>query len=325
MLSPKRRTYCLAAILFVIAIGFGTWLNLPTTRYQSYMGQYEKIYLEKGPVDVMVIGTSATQTVMEPELLAKLLKQQLGREVVIYDFSKSWRGDDFTYVALRDFFKQGRNAKQILIEYRWNGGDSHDHFYRVSRFDDIIQGAIHKDGYPWTFRLQDVFALTVAKASFYLSTLLLGDWVDMPTGPVRDAATSATRPNDAVSSHLVTDEINLHAEEYKTAPDRVWDWQSDIEGRNRYLHRKIMKMAKDAGAEITFFELPLIYRTPMDAKMVKDISKLYGVPLITKSRKQMEVIFPKGYTDHGHYTDFGRQKYMEWFAQYLAPKLRKYE
>ncbi len=320
-----RRAFLMMTIFIVVAIAFGSWLNLPTTRYQSYVGQYEKIFLEKGPVDVLVTGTSATQTVMDPELLAKLLKQRLGRDVVIYDFSKSWRGDDFTYVALRDFFKQGRNAKQILIEYRWNGGDSHDHFYRVARFDDILQGAIHKDGYPWAFRLQDVFTLTVAKSSFYLSNLLLGDWVEMSKGPIRQASTSTMRPNDAVSSNLVTDEINLHAEEYKTAPDRVWDWQSDIEERNRYLHGKIIKMARKAGADITFFELPLIYRTPVDAKMVKDISQLYGVPLITKSREQMDVIFPKGYTDHGHYTDFGRQKYMEWLAEYLAPKLREHE
>lgn len=321
-MSPALRVLGAAVILLIAAGAFGSWLDLPTTRYQSYLEQYRKIYLEEGPVDVLVIGTSATQTVMAPELLADLLKKDLGRNVVVYDLSKSWRGDDFTYVTLRDFFEQRRTAKQIVIEYRWNGGDSHDHFYQVANLSDIFRGAIHKDGYPWPIRMQDVLTLCVQKSTYFVSTLILGNWVKPPSDPVRPATTSNTRPNDPTNSEIVTAETRLHAPTYATAPDRSWDWRGRAESRNRYFHREIVAMAMAAGAEVTFVELPLIYRPPLKAKMAKDISDYYQVDFITKTRAEMEEIFPGGYTDHGHYTDRGRENYMKWLASRLAPKLR---
>lgn len=100
--------------------------NVPL-RYGPFHFLSQKIYEEKGDIDIAFFGSSAIWTSIDAKILSTQLSKDLGRNVTVYNFGSNWLYDNLTYdLALRTLGK--RKIKLAIIElHSWANSENEEH------------------------------------------------------------------------------------------------------------------------------------------------------------------------------------------------------
>jgi hypothetical protein len=97
------------------------------------------IFEEKGPVDIVFIGSSLLARGIDINYVERQLSQQLGRPARIRRLSLKWQGLDMQYMLMKDFLEH-RKAGMVIMDmptYSLMGDSPHVQAYRWMRWGEF--------------------------------------------------------------------------------------------------------------------------------------------------------------------------------------------
>ena len=234
----------------VCLVGFAGWVSTPESRYQFYPDHYQMIFRQKGPIDLAAMGSSRLKTAFDGRLMAERLAQRLGRETVVYDLCRDWRGNGIAYVMLRDLFER-RKVGHLVLEYKANGPATNADFEQAALFKDIVESAWAKRGKPPWWRIHEILVYSSDKVTRQLSLWLTG--ARRRYDPKMEMPARTTDPNPVYP--IVSGELYAMRAEFgpgwNEKPDRHWPLVSDDEYRNAYYLGKIIDLARAHKTTVT--------------------------------------------------------------------------
>ena len=110
-------------LLALTVLGIGAlvaWSDQPSVRYASLRCVYRKIYNERGPVDVVVVGTSRTKWGVSPQEVGVSMRRG-GKPVTVLNLARSWRGTQQMFQEVKDVEAERGIRRAIVIEYSREG------------------------------------------------------------------------------------------------------------------------------------------------------------------------------------------------------------
>ena len=97
------------------------------------------IFEEKGPVDILFVGSSLMVRGVDMNYIEQQLSQQLGRPARVRYLALKWQGLDMQYMLMKDFLEH-RKAGMVIMDMPTNAliGDSpHIQAYRWMRWGEF--------------------------------------------------------------------------------------------------------------------------------------------------------------------------------------------
>lgn len=74
----------------------------------------QQIFEEKSDIDILFLGSSLIWSAVDTPYVQKELSRKLGRDVNVLTFGSNWRGEDLSYVLLRDLLEK-RKVQMLVI------------------------------------------------------------------------------------------------------------------------------------------------------------------------------------------------------------------
>ena len=145
------------AVALILVIGF--LLTLPVLMHVASLPPRDRVYSgirvetgtgpldehnifeEKGPVDIVFIGSSLLVRGVDLNYIEQQLSQQLGRPARVRRLSLKWQGLDMQYMLMKDFLEH-RKTGMVIMDMPTNAliGDSpHIQAYRWMRWGEFPQ------------------------------------------------------------------------------------------------------------------------------------------------------------------------------------------
>ena len=313
----SRLLHYLASILIILAlIGFVKLNDRPSIRYYEYPSHYEFIWGQAGNVDLALIGTSRTMRAVWAPVLAEEMKNSLGREPIVYDLSRSGQGPGVEYVILRDLLAS-RQIARIACEYKQpQVNQVHTDFFRLARIQDLLgELPVMKGPYP-----------EKARQAFRQVGLKLGDGLRIllsdTSGLTPVAAPEPARTSDASQPYFIRIDYIARVRKQR---EKGWrkrtpvTWNLDRPGlaRAHYYTKKIIKTARDHGAEVTFFFVPQAYGPCISEKTTADFERRFGARIVQPPLSVRAEMNNGGYADLNHVNDKGMRSFGRWLAGVL--------
>lgn len=309
--------------LAVAAIVSIVLLDRPEPRYIEYPCQFDMIYNQSGPVDLVLAGTSRTMRGFDAEGLAKLLDP--AKPPVVYDLSRGGRGMDQIYVQIRDLLEH-RPVKRLLIEYnkpeegevgRWFA-PMHWTFQTQATFSDIAASVASEPHVSLIERTRLALWLVSQKAAFLFEQI--------PTG--RESLPRMRAPEPARSSDCTPTVKDINSEEVHIMADRTrarwaasqvrtWPIEDVPDERYDYYARKLVALARAHGTEIGFIFLTGIHQRAIAPDFKTRLEAHLGAPVFQLSPETLSRLYPGGYTDASHLSETGRSILMHAVADAL--------
>ncbi len=293
-------------------------MNSPRLRYKPYHYQYKYIYGHKGDVDIAFMGTSRTMRCIIAQYFEKSLSKHSGKSHVIYDISRSGRGEGLEYVMIKDFLKLHK-VKILAIHYNDTLDEIvHPNFIKVASFSDIFSDY---NAYPDSsiIKANCVLRLLGLKLGENLHMIINGEYLKTAKSiPVRTSDYSVPVTVKPKTLKLAAD---THQNTWRKKSEREWGIHSFREYRNTYYIHQILALAKEKGTKVIFFYIPRLYEPPISKKMGQEFENEFSSqwlqpPLDVK----LKMYEPGGYTDTGHVNVKGAEIYMDWLSDLIFKK-----
>ena len=108
-----------ASLLGIFALV--AWSDQPRVRYASLKCIYRQIYDYRGPVDVVLVGTSRVKWGVDPETVSRVYSNGATPPSVVLNLARSWRGTQQMFQEIKDLERERGIRKGIVIEYSREG------------------------------------------------------------------------------------------------------------------------------------------------------------------------------------------------------------
>ncbi len=303
-------------ILFVSLVAFLIKAtDRPAYRYSKYPCQFDMIYGQKGPVDLVVIGSSRSLQGVDAEILSN----ELGGTTV-YNLAKNWRGQGINYALLRDVISR-REVDTILVEANLpEGGTYHAHFFVVGKISDWIKSYRFRSAGEFDFDILSVSSKKIIeRITEQFSLILSGKMGDLAISDAPSPATTGycrTREERIRRGYLDQQEARYH--QYYV--DQKWSWDLDSEAARHDFgfFKEMVDFASENNVKLYFYHINQAYYKTLDPEFSSVFQTKVGAQLFIPGEdltREIENI--DGYADTTHMTAIGREKYTHWLAQSL--------
>ncbi|MGD9601770.1 MAG: hypothetical protein AB7O21_02135 [Gammaproteobacteria bacterium] len=301
----------------ILVFGTAPW------RYAEYPCQYALIYGERGPVDLAIVGSSRSVLGVGAAEIAEVLRPTAGREVVVYDLSKSWRGEGMNYTFVRDLL-DNRQVRHLLVEANLpEAGSYHAHWYLAARYEDLVRNIAFEQRHGFALR-------PIARAARMVADRLVDRVARYLTGEVRPAPLASSSRPAATKDCMVREEpvkpdalaarAAAHAKYYR---GQVWHW--DMESRDALhdtgFYGALVSLASSRGVTLHFYYVHERHYSRLDPAFASAFQQTTGAPLLIPPDDLVDRLEADGYADPTHMNPHGRALYSAWLAKRLISEL----
>jgi hypothetical protein len=203
-----------ATILGVFALV--AWSDQPRVRYASLKCVYRQIYNYKGPVDVVVVGTSRTKWGVSPQTVSTAYSNGQEPPFVVLNLARSWRGTQQMFQEIKDVEAERGIERAIVIEYSREGDvvatsqryyDYYPDHAALVPIEEFKDDPVQKPREPAYLRSRDLLELLQQRVDYALDRALTGRAdknVEIPVDErpvgVSDGCTGKDRPLKTVAN-----------------------------------------------------------------------------------------------------------------------------
>jgi len=320
----QRLAGTIAMLVIILTIATLLYVfSLPSYRYEKYKCQHDLIYNQTGVVDVAIIGSSSTQLGVGPEHISKAFSNEFGKQAVVYDLSKGWRGQGIKYTIIRDLV-ENRKVKHLLIEANLaESGKYHAHWYLVGRYNDFLKSIWYQQeegiNIPAIF---EVIKMPIDRIVDRITSIIL-DELSLPTviDDKRSAITSGCYAHEEPIDVKRLEERYASYKKYYEGKTWSWNMNASHQLHDTGFFRELVKLANDNGATIHFYYVHERHYSRLEPKFTAVFEKNTGAKLFIPPESLVDSLEVDGYADPTHMRPRGRKLYSEWLASVLISSL----
>ena len=312
------RAACLAALGWL-----AFWLSAEDLSYRwdpTLSRVYFGTHRDAGAIDLVVVGSSRTASGFDAHGFAEAYAERHGRELIVFDIARFARGPEVDYLTLRRLLAK-RRVRHLLVEYQHGGlgpDALHPELHLAAGFGEISAVVWAQAHRPAWVRIQHILDLWVTRASGLAALAATGELEPIEFDP-DDPAPARTRDPSSVADRARPERLKAAEARsgWRDAPRRVWDFDAPDAAREaRYAH-KIVALAKANGASVTFQHPNRLYEPPLDESVAHEFRERFGARLLWVPERQLERLYPLGYSDEKHLNVWGAKVWAEWLASEL--------
>lgn len=339
-MSPRHRRLIQLVCALALLAGLGgifalvAWSDQPQVRYASLRCIYREIYWERGPVDIVVVGTSRTKWGVSPETVSAFAAPDADPPAVVLNVSRSWRGTNQMLQQLVDVQAERGIAKAIVVEYSREGDvvatsrryyDYYPDHAAVVPVSTFREDHAFKPREPAYLLARDLLDLGQERVDYALDRLLTGKYEKNTVVPVDERP--AGDSGGCTGKDRPLRQKHLDAWAARTTK-RLGPW----EGRDpvgypfgavnndaqRESIRRIVAFGAEHGVAVFFVLMPRYYDSPTKQAYLDRFEREFGAPLLAPPEEVLRELNDGGYSDPNHLWEKGRLAYSEWLGGEIA-------
>lgn len=313
--QPIRVISILVVLAATIAI-IGA-MDRPSIRYAEYRDQCNMIYRQRGPVDLVAIGSSRSMRAFQATTLERLVTEKYGFKPVIHDLSRAYRDPGHMLVFISDYLDH-HEVKVLLVEFKETGPQwRHPYYERTAPIREILASYFSRPSIPAISRVQALLRDVLDRTAFRVSQVVDGELSqDCASGKTIPARTTDGSPPYLVNSELLAN-VKRNGKDNGQQTDYEFSLEGSVEERNIYYMTRIAQIADAKGVSLFFYYIPQRFGRPLSKKFVGEFERRLRRPLLQLPADTLERIHLLGYTDGTHMGWGGADAYMSFLANAL--------
>ena len=320
-----------ATILGVFALV--AWSDQPRVRYASLKCVYRQIYNYKGPVDVVVVGTSRTKWGVSPQTVSTAYSNGQEPPFVVLNLARSWRGTQQMFQEIKDVEAERGIERAIVIEYSREGDvvatsqryyDYYVDHAALVPIEEFKDDPAQKPREPAYLRSRDLLELLQQRVDYALDRALTGRAdknvaipVDERPVGVSDGCTGKDRPLKTVANETWLKRVAPAGGTWADRPDGAWPIGRINNDAQRETMLELVRWAKAHDLAIYFTLMPRLGDQEPSSAYLAKFERTFGVPLLFPPKEILGQLYDGGYSDPNHLHEPGRELYSQWLGEQL--------
>ena len=319
------------ALLGVFALV--AWSDQPRVRYASLKCIYREIYNYKGPVDVVVVGTSRTKWGVSPQTVSTEYSNGKVPPFVVLNLARSWRGTQQMFQEIKDVEAERGITKAIVVEYSREGDvvatsqryyDYYPDHAALVPIEEFKDDPAQKPREPAYLRARDLLELLQQRVDYALDRALSGradknveiPVAERPVG-VSDGCTGKDRPLKTAANETWLKRVTPKGGTWADRPLGAWPIGRVNNDAQRETMLELVRWAKAHDLAIYFALMPRLGDQVPSPAYLKRFEATFGVPLLFPPKEILTQLYDGGYSDPNHLHEPGRELYSEWLGTQL--------
>lgn len=271
-------------------------------------------------IDYAFLGSSRSLESANATFLEEELAKSLNSNVVVMDFSRSWRASGMTYVMARDLLEKNK-VKNLIVEVNsTNKLVYHSYWPSVATYSDLFGDIFVRDDIGLFQSLVLFLEHFTEKNSRKFVALMKGEKrINLSSGSkYLNNDCSSKSGSERPDQRQRQEKRNRKWAERSTS----WDLGDKFESRNDYYMKKLSLLAKKHEVNLFFSYYNTSYSPRLSEDFVSEFKARYGHPLIyINDIAQLERMYESGYRDITHLKASGQRMYAEWFATKMSNQI----
>lgn len=334
-LSQPIRLVALAGLVGVLAgvVVLVAWSDQPRVRYATLKCQYRLVYNERGPVDVVIVGTSRTRHGVSGEVVAEELAGAAGEPVVL-NLGRGFRGTQQMLQMVRDVADERGIRGAIVVEYSREDDldpsmqryyDYHPEHAAMVPFDRLMEEVETTPREPAYLRLRDQLGRVVTRVDYALDRVITGRSDRNREVPLAEREVGGSGSCSGKDFRPKPDALARWAERsvpagmtWRDLEPAAWALDSINGDSQREAIHELVRLGDELGVPVYFTLMPRYVDPVVDPAFPAAFEAEFGAPLLVVPPDLLERLYDGGYSDPNHLYGPGRELYSRWLAQRLA-------
>ena len=338
-MSPRHRhliQFGAAALLAMSLLGvfaLVAWSDQPRVRYASLKCIYREIYNYKGPVDVVVVGTSRTKWGVSPQTVSTEYSNGKQPPFVVLNLARSWRGTQQMFQEIKDVEKERGITQAIVVEYSREGDvvatsqryyDYYVDHAALVPVEEFKSDPEVKPREPAYLKARDVMDLFQERLDYALDRALSGKADKNVEIPVEqrpegysDGCTGKDRPLKTAANEEWLKKVTPKGGTWADRPPGAWPIGRINNDAQRETMLEMVQWAKDHGLRIYFTLMPRLGDPEPSQAYLDKFQQTFGQPLLFPPKDVLAQLYDGGYSDPNHLHEPGREIYSRWLGTQL--------
>ena len=320
-----------ASLLGVFALV--AWSDQPRVRYASLQCIYREIYNYRGPVDVVIVGTSRTKWGVSPQAVSQEMSNGKQPPYTVLNLGRSWRGTQQMFQEVKDVEAERGITKAIVVEYSREGDvvatsqryyDYYVDHAALVPIEEFKTDAQAKPREPAYLKARDLMDLLQQRLDYALDRALSGKADGNVTIPVdqrpvgtTDGCTGKDRPYKPAANASWAKQVLSKGKTWEQRKPGTWPIGAINNDAQRETMQEMITWAHAHGLQIYFTLMPR-YLDPEPSQAYLDkFQQTFGQPLLFPPTSVLEQLYAGngvGYSDPNHLQAQGREAYSQWLG-----------
>ena len=338
---PRRQRHLIqavaAALLAASLLGIFAlvaWSDQPHVRYASLHCIYTQIYNYKGPVDVVVVGTSRTKWGVDPKAVSETYSNGATPPFTVLNLGRSWRGTQQMFQEVKDVEQERGIRKAIVVEYSREGDvvatsqryyDYYVDHAALVPVEEFKDDPALKPREPAYLKARDLMDLLQERLDYALDRAISGKYAkndvipvaDRPVG-TSDGCTGPDRPYKPAANASWLKRVIPKGKTWRDRPPGAWPIGAINNDAQRETMKEMITWAHDRGLGISFILMPRLGDPQPSQAYFDRFQRTFGVPLLYPPDDVLAELYkPRGYSDPNHLETQGREVYSAWLGRQL--------
>ena len=320
-----------ATILGVFALV--AWSDQPRVRYASLKCVYRQIYNYRGPVDVVVVGTSRTKWGVSPQTVSTAYGDGRQPPFVVLNLARSWRGTQQMFQEIKDVEAERGITKAIVVEYSREGDvvatsqryyDYYPDHAALVPIEEFKDDPAQKPREPAYLRARDLLELLQQRVDYALDRALSGradknveiPLAERPVG-VSDGCIGKDRPLKTAANETWLKRVTPKGGTWADRPLGAWPIGRVNNDAQRETMLELVRWAKAHDLAIYFALMPRLGDQVPSPAYLERFEATFGEPLLFPPKEILAQLYDGGYSDPNHLHEPGREIYSQWLGTQL--------
>ncbi len=336
-LRQPIRIAALAGLVVVLGgvVALVAWSDQPRVRYATLKCQFRAIYNERGPVDVVIVGTSRTRHGVSGEVVAGELATAEGEPVVL-NVGRGFRGTQQMLQMVRDVAEERGIRGAIVVEYSREDDldgamqryyDYHPEHAAMVPFDRLWGEADSTPREPSFLVARDQLARVTTRVDYALDRVITGradrnvevPLDERPVGGSRSCSGKDFRPKPDALARWAERSVPVGMT-WRDLEPAAWALDSVNGDSQRAAIRELVALGDELGVPVYFTLMPRYLDPSVDPAFTAAFEESFGAPLLVLPPDMLERLYADGYSDPNHLYGPGREAYSRWLAQQLRER-----
>ncbi|MGI9116415.1 MAG: hypothetical protein ACR2JV_02115 [Gaiellales bacterium] len=323
----------LLAVTLLGVFALVAWSDQPAVRYASLKCVYRQIYNYRGPVDVVVVGTSRTKWGVSPQEVSTVMSNGATPPLTVLNLARSWRGTQQMFQEIKDVEAERGIRRAIVVEYSREGDveatsqryyDYYPDHAALVPIDEFKDDPQLKPREPAYLRARDLMDLVQERLDFALDRLLSNKNdanVVIPTAQrplgVSDGCTGPDRPYKPAANASWAAKVLPKNGTWEDRPPVPWTIGAINNDAQRESMLQLVAWARAHHLRVYFTLMPRFLDPEPSQAYFEEFRRTFGVPLLFPPKTVLGRLYDGGYSDPNHLYAPGRAVYSRWLAEQL--------
>lgn len=341
---PRRQRHLIqlaAGVLLAVSLlgifALVAWSDQPHVRYASLHCIYTQIYNYRGPVDVVVVGTSRTKWGVDPKTVSETYSNGATPPYTVLNLGRSWRGTQQMFQEIKDVERERGIRKAIVVEYSREGDvvatsqryyDYYVDHAALVPIEEFKDDPTLKPREPAYLLARDVMELLQKRLDYALDRAISGKYAknevipaaERPVG-TSDGCTGDDRPFKPQANAAWLKRVVPKGGTWRDRAPGAWPIGAINNDAQRETMKQMIAWAHARGLSISFILMPRLGDPRPSQAYFDKFERTLGVPLLFPTVDVLEGMYrPRGYSDPNHMETEGREVYSAWLGRQLGAK-----